>query len=156
LDRVWLLTWTTYATWLPGDPRGFVSNIEDGIRHNVLGTDYDSDMPTLQQYMSQKLRGAPIYLIKEQAQVLLKQFQETTTTRGWTLIGTAIMMNHIHILVGVPGDPEPEDLLRDFKNYGSRALNRRWGKPESDTWWTVSGSKRKSVGSSRYSMLWNI
>jgi hypothetical protein len=53
------------------------------------------------------------------------------------------MANHVHIVLGVPGDPDPEDLLRDFKAYGSRALNKRWPRPESDTWWTESGSKRK-------------
>ena len=30
MDRYWLLTWTTYGTWLPGDARGFVSNVADG------------------------------------------------------------------------------------------------------------------------------
>jgi REP element-mobilizing transposase RayT len=53
------------------------------------------------------------------------------------------MRNHVHLVVGVPGDPEPADLLRDFKSYGSRALSRRWGKPANGTWWTESGSKRK-------------
>ncbi len=26
-DNVWLLTWTTYGTWLPGDNRGFMGYI---------------------------------------------------------------------------------------------------------------------------------
>jgi hypothetical protein len=53
------------------------------------------------------------------------------------------MARHIHAVVGVPGNPDPEVLLRDFKSYGSRALNRRWKRPASGTWWTESGSKRK-------------
>ena len=53
------------------------------------------------------------------------------------------MANHFHLIVGVEGDPEPSDLLRDFKSYGSRKLNRSWGRPESDTGWTESGSNRK-------------
>jgi len=53
------------------------------------------------------------------------------------------MANHVHLVVGVPGDPEPDTLLGDFKSYGSRALNRNFGRPQSDTWWTESGSKRK-------------
>jgi hypothetical protein len=44
----------------------------------------------------------------------------------------------------VTGDPDPEKIEGDFKCYGSRALNRRWGKPVNGTWWTGgSGSKRK-------------
>jgi hypothetical protein len=53
------------------------------------------------------------------------------------------MRNHAHLVVGVPGDPDPADLLRDFKGYGSRALNKKWCKPTSGTWWTESGSRRK-------------
>lgn len=40
-------------------------------------------------------------------------------------------------------DPDPSTLLRDFKSYASRCLNRLSGKPASGTWWTEQGSKRK-------------
>jgi len=53
-----------------------------------------------------------------------------------------IMANHIHLVVSVHGDPEPESILRVFKSYGSVALNLQWGRRDSDTWWTESGSKR--------------
>ncbi|MBW3597099.1 MAG: transposase [Planctomycetes bacterium] len=147
MDRHWLLTSTTYGKWLPGDVRGFVSNVRDGpgreVRHNIPGTPYDADMPGLRRFAVQKLRGPPVRFVKGQAEVLLGQFQETAAHRGWMLLAVAIMSNHVHLVVGVPGDPDPETLLRDFKSYGSRALNRRWSKPVSDTWWTESGSKRK-------------
>ena len=53
------------------------------------------------------------------------------------------MANHAHLVVGVEGDPDPEQILHSFKSYASRSLNRRWGKPANGTWWTESGSKRK-------------
>ena len=53
------------------------------------------------------------------------------------------MSNHFHLVVGVPGDPEPGKLLGDFKSWGTRALTRRFGQPLSGTWWTERGSKRK-------------
>ena len=59
------------------------------------------------------------------------------------MLAVAIMSNHCHIVVGVPGDPEPSKILGDFKSYGSRHLNRHWARPMSRTWWTESGSKRK-------------
>jgi len=37
-DRHWLLTWTTYGTWLPGDARGFVSPIPTGVRDRKVGS----------------------------------------------------------------------------------------------------------------------
>jgi REP element-mobilizing transposase RayT len=146
-DRIWFLTWTTYGTWLPGDARGFVSpkfeNLQTEPRNNVPGTEYDQGRPALRSLAAENLRGEPIWLMLEQAEVLRNQFQETARHRGWTIIIGAIMANHIHLVVGVTGDPDPASLLRDFKSYGSRALNGRWTKPESGTWWTEQGSKRK-------------
>jgi len=34
-------------------------------------------------------------------------------------------------------------ILADFKAYGTRTLNRNYGRPASETWWTAKGSKRK-------------
>ncbi|QDT69862.1 hypothetical protein MalM25_28050 [Planctomycetes bacterium MalM25] len=53
------------------------------------------------------------------------------------------MPNHFHTVLSVPGDPEPRRLLIDLKAYGSRALNREFGEPNSGRWWTANGSKRK-------------
>jgi REP element-mobilizing transposase RayT len=147
VDRYWLLTSTTYGTWLPGDSRGFVSRVREGegprIEHDVPGTPCDVDIPALRESARANMTGPPIYLTSEQAPALLAQFQETAAHRGWQLLAVAIMANHVHLVVGVLGDPEPERLLKDFKSYGSRALTRGWGRPVSETWWTQSGSKRK-------------
>ena len=147
MDRYWLLTWTTYGTWLPGDRRGFVSPVrqDDGthVIHNVPGTPVDSEMPDLEQAMRQSMKGRPIRLTQEQATVVLDQFHETVAYRGWQLLAAAVMANHVHLVVGVPGDPEPERMLHSFKSYASRALNKRWQRPRNGTWWTSSGSKRK-------------
>ncbi len=89
------------------------------------------------------MKGPPIFLDLEQAKVLFDQFHETANHRSWYLDSIAIMANHIHIVVTIDGDPEPETLLRDFKSYGSRSLTRLGAKPTSGTWWTTGGSKRK-------------
>lgn len=147
MDRHWFFTWTTYGSWLPGDKRGFVSNLRDGAggyeRHNIPGTPFDASLPNLENFARRHLKCPPIRLLLDQAEALLVQFQETADCRRRQLLAVGIMANHLHLVVGVPGDPKPADILRDFKAYGSRALNRRWTKPKSDTWWTDSGSKRK-------------
>lgn len=146
-DRYWFLTWTTYGTWLPGDPRGSVTSVKVGPgqrhRQNQLGTPFASAMPGLRSHATQLAHGPPIFLIVEQAEQVLMQFHETSAHRDWLLIATAIMRNHIHVEVGVPGDPDPEVMLRDYKSYASRQLNQSWPRPPSGTWWTESGSKRK-------------
>ena len=53
------------------------------------------------------------------------------------------MANHVHLVVGVLGDPDPAKLLHDFKSYGSRALHRHGHAPAGARWWTESGSRRK-------------
>ena len=147
MDRYWFLTWTTYGQWLPGDPRGCVTRVRDGdsprIEHDEFGTPYDANIPGLYESALRALKCPPIRLVSEQAPVLLAQFQETAEYRGWLLVAVGIMANHIHLLTGVKGDPDPEKLLQSYKSYASRSLNKRWGKPASDTWWTESGSKRK-------------
>ena len=146
-DRYWFLTWTMYGNWLPGDERGFVSNVRDGdgpeVRHNRPGTEYDSNLPMLKRAARAALVGDPVRIVVTQAEALFEQFRETESFRGWRLFAVGIMANHCHLVVGVPGDPDPEDLLRDFKSYGSRRLNKAWTRPASGTWWTESGSKRK-------------
>jgi REP element-mobilizing transposase RayT len=153
MERYWLLTSTFYGNWLPGDPRGFVSRVretrpedlpaESRVEHDTPGTPYDADLPGLHRYARQQLRGAPIRIHPDQAQVPLNQFQETATYRGWLLLAVAVLANHVHLVVGVNGEPSPTKVLGDFKAYGSRALTRQWGKPPGDTWWTYDGSKRK-------------
>ena len=89
------------------------------------------------------MKGDEVRLHLEQARVLLAQFHCTSRVRRWRLLAVGIMANHIHLVVNVHSDPEPDTILRDFKSYGSGALNLQWSRPDSETWWTESGSKRK-------------
>jgi REP element-mobilizing transposase RayT len=147
IDRRWFLTWTTYGTWLPGDERGFVGTETDGagqtVTHNEFGTQPGKANKLLRHNAKQLMTGEPIILNLPQARTLFEQFQETACHRGWLLIAIGIMHTHLHLIVGVPGDPDPEKILGDFKAYGSRCLNQGWGKPANETWWTTNGSKRK-------------
>jgi REP element-mobilizing transposase RayT len=124
--------------------------VKDGagprVEHDAAGTSYDADMPGLELASGTKLRCPPVSLTRPQAGTLVLQFRETAGHRGWRLLAAAVMARHVHLFAGVQDDPDPDVLLRDFKGYGSRALNRVWVTPASGTWWTESGSKRKKVG----------
>jgi REP element-mobilizing transposase RayT len=176
--NTWLLTWTTYGTWLPGDERGFVGYVrekpadwrprldtetqpgdaqraDDASRrvshtpdpsrrviHNIPGTPYDGSIPALKRYAESQMKGEPIWLTRTQAEVFLAESQRTAEYRHWQLLAVAVMANHVHLVVVVAGDIPGERLLQEFKSYGSRALNRQFGKPTLGTWWTKSGSTR--------------
>jgi REP element-mobilizing transposase RayT len=144
MDRFWLLSWTMYGNWLPGDPRGFVSEVRDEtgdkVLHNTPGTPCDADLPALHAYAASIMTEDAIRLNLAQAEALAEQLQETAGHRGWRLLALAVMANHVHVVVGVPGDPDPEKLLDDFKAWGTRRLNYGWGRRAH--WWTQGGSKR--------------
>jgi REP element-mobilizing transposase RayT len=138
IDRYWFLTWTTYGSWLPGDGRGFTDS-----EHNQPSTPVATPNAGLRKFAEQQMTGRPVVLSIKHADILLAQFQETVRFRDWLLIAVAIMQTHLHLVVGVTGDPEPSLVLGDLKSYGSQALNRDIGRSPSGTWWTDLGSKRK-------------
>jgi REP element-mobilizing transposase RayT len=151
--RSWLLSNTTYGTWLPGDERGSVTSVRDRrpgeavgpsrLEHDLPGEPWEEPIAGLNRCARELMRGPPIYLTLPQAEALLDQLQETASHRGWTLRAVAIMANHFHIVVQVEGDPSPKKILADFKAYATRTLSERFGSPASETWWTTKGSKRK-------------
>jgi len=152
MERYWLLSSTFYGNRLPGDPRGFVSRVRDlrpgdpsGARHehDVPGTPVDADLPGLHRSAQEQLKGPPVRVVRGQAEALVRQFRETAGHRGWLLFAAAVMEDHVHLVVGVCGDPLPRKILGDFKAYGSRSLTRGWDTPPGGTWWTYGGSKRK-------------
>ena len=150
MRNFWLLTWTTYGTWLPGDRRGFVGRVREGARvngprieHDKFGTPYMAALSGLERASVEKMLGSPIFLNVEQAQVVAAQFCETAAYRGWLLKAGSVMRNHVHLVVGADEAIDPAKMLQSFKGYGSRALNQRWDQPASETWWTQSGSRRR-------------
>src|SRR5205823_6747287 len=91
---------------------------------NIPGEPATKPIPSLERYARSAMRGQPILLTVQQANVILAQLQETAAYRGWMIDAVAVMINHVHVVYGVPGDPDPSDMLRDWKSYASRALNR--------------------------------
>jgi hypothetical protein len=135
IERYWFLTWTTYGSWLPGDERGFVGSDFDDRGYlddfNEFATPSAPPNPNLFGALERRLKSTEVLLAGAQASALLGQFQETTRFRSWLLIATGIMRTHLHAVVGVSGDPDPEKILGDLKAYGTRCLNRM-GTPRED------------------------
>lgn len=147
MDRYWLITWTCYGHWLPGDERGFVGNVRDSasvqVVHNVPGTLYDADMPRLESWVRQHMTGSPVTLGLPEAEALIAQYQETAWVRRWSLEAASVMYNHTHVVVGVPGDPDPQSILETLKSWATRAVKKLRPLPSNGAFWTAKGSKRK-------------
>jgi REP element-mobilizing transposase RayT len=146
MDRYWLITWTCYGHWLPGDRRGFVSNVRDAdgnqVIHNTTGTPYDADMPNLEAWVRDQMTGPPISLGIADAETMIRQYQETARIRRWSLEAASVMFNHTHIVIGVPGDPDPQSILETLKSWATRAVKKLRPVPTNGTFWTAKGSKR--------------
>jgi hypothetical protein len=79
--RAWLLSNTTYGTWLPGDVRGSVTSVRDRragdkptpfrFEHDIPGEPWEDPIPGLQRSAVERLKGPPIYLDLEKAEALL-------------------------------------------------------------------------------------
>src|SRR5947208_16332563 len=134
----WLLTWTTYGTWLPGDVRGFVSGVrtETGETqiHNQPGTPVDADIPSLYRHAHSIMKQPEVRLTAAQAQAVIGQFRETATHCGWVLHAAAVMGNHVHLVVEAADDVPAGKLLTDFKAYATRRLDREFGDGKKQRW----------------------
>ena len=147
MDRHWLFTWTCYGNWLSGDEHGFVGNIRDmdgnQVKHNMPGTPFDANLPGLEAYVRDHITGSPVTLEQADANVMIAQYQETARIRKWALQAASVMYNHTHLVVSVPGDPDPKFVLETFKSWATRGLKKLRPLPTNGTFWTAKGSKRK-------------
>jgi REP element-mobilizing transposase RayT len=146
MTRTWLVTWTTYGTWLPGDCRGFVTHVrtqggEQAI-HNQYGTPCDADVPGLRAYARSVMRQEAVWLDASQASQVAEQLRETARFRGWVLLALAVMANHVHLVVEAPAGIAVGKLLGDFKAYATRRLDREFRTGRKRIWWTERGSTR--------------
>ena len=148
MDRYWFFTWRTYGTWLPGED-GFVGYYRDNYGHrtidNVPGEPASAAIPALQLYAAGTLCHEPTLLTAAQARTIASQLHETARYRGREIDAVAVLVNHVHLVFGTRGDPDPDRLLADWKAYASRALNHpptEVNAPARRVWWAESGSTR--------------
>jgi REP element-mobilizing transposase RayT len=144
VDRHWFFTWRTYGSWLPGE-EGFVGFYISADGRRVIDNGFrmpaTEAIPKLEAYARGIQSGETVLLNVRHAETILPQLQETSTCRRWSIDAVAVMTNHVHIVFGVPRDPDPSKMLHDWKSYATRALNKRHGRPQV-RWWADGGSMR--------------
>jgi len=132
----YLITFTTYGTWLHGDERNSVDK-----KHNQYGSEFIAPNPVLKNRQHYTLKNPPVMLDKTQRETALEVIFYVCEFRGWIAHVVHVRSNHIHIVVS--GTDRPEKMMRDFKSYvtrGLRRLNNR--KSEIKKYWTRHGSTR--------------
>ncbi len=131
----YLLTWTTYGTWLPGDDRGWVEKRAD-FR--------EADIERQRQAVMRMTEDA-IVLTSEQRELVESVIRKHCEIRRWHLHAVNCRTNHVHAVI--TADRHPDDIMDQLKAWCTRRLKEHQ-KTESPSerarqnWWTQRGSKQ--------------
>lgn len=123
------LTWVTYGTWLPGDPRGWVE-----YRHGwqLPSRDLEADCES-------RMKADAIRLTKDLRCAVEDQIHDTCKRRGWHLHAANCRSNHVHAVVSA-SETSPKKIRSDLKAYATRCLKSL--DDQRENWWAERGSIR--------------
>jgi len=132
----YLITFTTYGTWMHGDKRGSVDK-----RHNRYGTAFLGQNCSRQMKEYSILKNQPLELTPHLRQAVLRAIIGVCEVRKWFAHAVHVRGNHVHIVVSA--DDEPDRIMRDFKSYATRAIKQRSdGNSKIKKFWTRHGSTK--------------
>ncbi|MBX3459306.1 MAG: hypothetical protein KF696_04950 [Planctomycetes bacterium] len=130
-----LLTWTTYGTWLHGDVRG-------SVRRELIGTGdpvIESDEAMLAT-MRRKMVQDPWPIDGPARSVIEATVAEVCRHRKWYPAALNVRTNHVHAVVC--GPHAPEKMLGDLKAWCTQRLRERDLVAADRRVWTDGGSTR--------------
>ena len=120
-----LFTWTTYGTWLRGDPRGWVEN----------GTTYPAD-PLLQAAERERMPYTPYLFAEDQLLMVGAMIGKSLIERkGVAVLALTVQTWHVHLLIGATDHP-----VEAVVKCGKDAV--RWGLRPGRPIWTDGYDKR--------------
>ena len=131
----YLITFTTYGTWLHGDKRGSVDK-----EHNRYGDAFIAAKSALKTEERIDLKNPPVKLSSIQRKKVLKAILEVCKFRGWFAYSVHVRSNHVHVVVSA--NTRPEKAMVDFKRYATRILKGTGGTNKIRKYWTRHGSTR--------------
>jgi REP element-mobilizing transposase RayT len=132
----YLITWTCYGTWLPGDARGWTK-----WHHSEK-----QPQPLLAEWSRTQMGEPAVVLDKTHREVVETTVAKHCELRQWQLHAVSCRTNHCHVVV--TATMYDAEAVRDqFKSWSTRRLNeleRSRGEAGMvrDHWWTRKGSVR--------------
>lgn len=133
----YFITWTTYGTWLHGDPRG--SADRSGV--HGPGRPYLDPDPRRVSFERSELAREAVLLSDPMRRVVDETVRRHIETRGWALRGLNVRTNHVHVVVSV-GEIAPERVMGQLKAWSSRRLREQGLIGTGQRVWTRHGSTR--------------
>jgi REP element-mobilizing transposase RayT len=123
----YMLTWTTYGTWLQGDERGYV---KDG---QILRSDQK-----LVELCDKFQKGQTVMLRHEEKYVVRRAILEEAARIGYPIEALAVCSNHIHLVARYFSEPIGQTVSR-CKNISTSVLKEHG---RSGRIWTRGFDKR--------------
>jgi REP element-mobilizing transposase RayT len=108
----YMITWTTYGTWLQGNERGFVRN------GRIFGENKE-----LEAANKQAQKQDTVILNKRQRQIIEEAILKEAKIIGEKVLAISIRSNHVHIVIYGGMNPV-EDVVSRFKNAGYFAIRK--------------------------------
>ncbi len=132
----YLITFTTYGTWLHGDRRGSVNR-----ENNQYGSSFVTPAPYLCRKERDTLKNPKFLLEKSQRNLVLKNILQVCKFCGWLAHAVHVRSNHVRIVVS--GSEKPEKMMADFKAYATKAIRQSNNStPKFKKYWTRHGSTK--------------
>lgn len=134
----YFLTWPTYGTWLPGDPRGWVER-----SHGWQLPD-----PIKVVEVTARMTDEACRLSAQQRALVESTIADHCLQRTWTLHAVNCRSNHVHVVVTAP--QHPAIVREQFKAWCTRRLKELQRKSTPlgrvaetrESWWAERGSNR--------------
>jgi REP element-mobilizing transposase RayT len=133
----YLITWTTYGAWLPGDKRGWCKKGHSGIKK----PDW-----RLEDEARDLMVESTVKLTQAQRRIIEDTVTAHCAIRGWKLHAVNARTNHVHVVVSA--QREPEEVMNQLKAWCSQKLSDAAGltskvalKAGRRRWFTEGGDK---------------
>ena len=108
----YMITWTTYGSWLQGDERGYVKN---GKIHQANQTLANSNI--------QNLSKDPVKLSKNHREIVAKAIFEKANQLDQKIHALSVCSNHVHIVADYVPKPLGE-IVTHYKNVAQVSLRK--------------------------------
>ena len=106
----YMVTWTTYGSWLQGDKRGYVRDGETFGENQALHT-----------ANVKRLEGKPAELTSRDRQIVREAILNKADSLGQKIYALAVCSNHVHLVVEHVSEPV-EMIVSYYKNAARLAL----------------------------------
>ena len=131
----YFISWTCYANWLHGDPRGSVD-----VLHNVPGTPVIEPNSKRIARETEFAESNAIRMTSQIRRVVTETIVDHCRHRGWAIHALNVRTNHVHVVVS--GPPDPDRAMIEFKAWATRRLREDGLFPADQRIWTTHGSTR--------------